>query len=205
MSKKSVSLAMMGVSAVLLAITGCAVDEPTNGDVPAIDVDAVEEAQLLTSGAWTADAHAPNGGMVSEGEPVYGSATFTGPAGNTRRLGVCILKQKKSGGNPIPCSTASTCPATPTGGFRYCTAPNGVGQKTCFERSGPPSTYCAGTPANGGAAVSAGTYYTPSVPASTGIWISYACFEGCASTDPSSSSVGLYQPGSGGNCGAYAC
>jgi hypothetical protein len=185
-----------GVFAVVAALGGCA--QPIS---PAIDDDApdtldvgTEEQQIVYSanadGMWSANA--TNGG----GDFNYQAwGAFTGPGGRTRRMGVCALKQY----NPLwptPCNTAADCAgiSVPAGGFRYCVQPNGVGAKTCFIRPGPATTYCAGTPANGGVPIAPGTIATGTYNAGPNSkWLSYACFEGCAVTDPSSSST-LRQP-----------
>lgn len=184
----------LGALGALVLVVGCAA-EP-GGDVEAMtaDEDVMEPTQLVTSNGWTADAQQPARLDLAPNVKVKGMAYFTGPTGQTRKIGVCALKQAKgSSGYPISCTTASTCPAPPAGGAKYCAAPNGVGTKTCFLRPGAASSYCAGSPANGGVPVGAGTFLTPEQPAGfgTNVWISYACFEGCAATDPSSSSAAM--------------
>lgn len=76
----------------------------------------------------------------------------------------------------------------PTGGSRYCTSENGGATKYGYYRPGPATSYCAGTPANGGVAIAPGTISKGFVYNRLTTWISYACFEGCAATDPSASS-----------------
>lgn len=166
----------------LVGMAGCAATEPADA-APQADDETLDETQSVTSGSWTATANAP---VISFGE-LYGSASFAGPAGTTRKAGVCLLKKTTT-----TCSTATDCAgvSVPTGGARYCTAPNGVGTKYCYVRNGTQGALCAGSPALGGAAVAPGTYYTPSV-SQAGTYISYACFEGCAATDPSASSSTL--------------
>jgi hypothetical protein len=156
--------------------------------------EAVEETQLITSGAWTAFAHQPG----ADDPFILGAATFTGPAGQTRRMGVCLLQAHSPS---VSCNTTADCNNAPSslpgGGFRYCTSPNGSGAKRCYFRPGSAGAYCSGTPAHG-QPIAAGTYGTPSVlPIQGKQYISYACFEGCVSTDPSSSSTmtSPYKPG----------
>jgi hypothetical protein len=175
------------------------VGDAPDDDAPPIDTDRVEGSQLVTSvnadGTWTADAQWPGG--------VYGvtaSAVFTGPAGKTRRMGVCLLRGHLTSNAYVPCNSVADCsgaPASlPAGGFRYCTAPGGAGQKYCFYRPGSALAWCDGTPANGGIPVPPGVYSKGHQAPAASPYISYACFEGCTATDPSSSSVGFaYQPG----------
>jgi hypothetical protein len=189
----------------LVVMAGCAA-QSSNGedDVPDVDdADGLEATQLIVNvnaqGTWTADAHqptttAPQGTNAS----MKGRATFTGPAGATRRMGACLLQIW--GG---ACNTVADCnnsPAgLPAGGFRYCTAPNNVGQKVCAFRPGPASSWCEGTPAlAGNPPVAPGLFDTgyKLVPVATQ-FITYACFEGCAASDPSSSSAGRSAPSCG--------
>jgi hypothetical protein len=183
--------AMMVVGVVIFA-SACA--EPPEADAPSLEDDGVEPLQTVTSvnadGTWVADASFINQTVNN----IYAGASFTGPSGKTRRMGVCALKQFQEN-NPVACATVADCNSAPSslpaGGFRYCVAPNNVGQKYCFYRPGSPASYCAGSPAQAGnPPIAPGTYYTPST-AGSGCWISYACFEGCATTDPSSSTGGL--------------
>jgi hypothetical protein len=188
----------IGMSVCAVVLVACASAEDSASEVPSLDTDAVEGQQVVTSinadGTWTADAWRP--GQETSSFPIYvrGGAHFAGPAGKTRRMGVCGLQEGKTAAQVAkPCTTASDCsdaPATlPAGGFRYCTAPEGIGQKYCYFRPGPPSTFCAGTPANGGVPIAPAYLETPSMYSpNSRKWISYACFEGCAVTDPSSSS-----------------
>ena len=86
---------------------------------------------------------------------VFGSATFTGPPGYTRRMGLCLVR--KTGTH---CDTVADCAQIPIplGGFRYCVAAKSVGRKNCWIKPGPNAKFCAGSPANGGIPVAPGTY-----------------------------------------------
>lgn len=193
------------VGAFALTTVACSTETDDGVAPEAADV-SLDGEQLVTTtnadGTWTGNAYTfetygPLGRAV-----VNAAADFTGPAGKKRKMGLCLLRMSS-----ITCTATtqaqvdSQCASItlPTGGSRYCTAPNGSGTKKCAWREGPPSTYCAGSPALAGAAVSPGTYTAPgkgnkmSVP-----YISYACFEACAVTDPSSSSAAYALPGSGG-------
>lgn len=181
-------------AAATAALAGCAT--PTDAEAPDSADDGLEAAQLVTNvnadGTWTADALAPT--MWDDTETGtgmgYGRATFTGPTGKTRKMGACLLRSYGS----TACTSVANCgsaPATlPTGGARYCTAPGGSGTKYCYYRPGTAANWCAGSPANGGTAVSPGTFTTPTQGVPYGVnFISYGCFEGCTASDPSSSSV----------------
>jgi hypothetical protein len=193
-------VSMIGAGTVLVA---CAAGEAVDSEAPGLDPNGLEESQVITSvnadGTWTANALTP----VKPGYEVSAVATFTGPPGKTRRMGVCALLRGSAGAGTT-CNTVADCSGAPAllpaGGFRYCVAPNGTGTKKCFYRPGPPAQYCTGTPAMAGnPPIAPGTFYTPST-SYTGLWISYACFEGCAATDPSSSSAMLLfgEPACGG-------
>jgi hypothetical protein len=191
-------------------VGGCAsaTEVEAEEEAPVALADGMEASAIVYSadaaGMWSAKAYGGSG----EFNMYEGQATFTGPAGATRRMGACALREYRVGGNAVACNTAADCggaPATlPAGGFRYCVAPNNVGVKTCFYRPGAPSNFCAGTPANGNVPIPAQTLYTRgSGPAGTR-WLTYACFEGCTATDPSSSSVAVPLAGCY-MCGARCC
>ena len=182
---------------VAFALAGCAV-ESTSGELPpSIADDVLEAAQIITSvvngQTWTADAKKPE--FWQDGFTDYytlrSSAVFTGPAGATRKMGVCFLQHTTKACNTVA-DCASTPATLPTGGYRYCTGANGSSSKYCAFRPGSQTDYCAGTPANGGVAIPAGTYSTDwHTVAGVNRYLSYACFEGCTATDPSSSSLTL--------------
>lgn len=192
--------------------SACAADGDLagNGDdaAPSPAGDELDTLQKITSinadGTWTASAWTPYGDTSS----AEIGATFTGPSGKTRKMGVCGLQRYGTG---VACSTVANCnnaPTTlPSGGARYCTAPNGTGQKYCYYRPGSATTYCAGSPALGGTAVAPGAYSKAGLRF-TANWqgatvISYGCFEGCTATDPSSSSTStLLSPA---DCGTTRC
>jgi hypothetical protein len=187
----------------LAAHAGCA--SPSEA-VPSIADDELAPAQIINSNGWTAEGHEPfcdfSSGLVSA------SATFTGPS--ARRMGVCLLQLTTT-----PCSSVAQCNSAPSwlppNGFRYCTAPNGVGQKYCAFRPGSQATFCAGTPATAGnPPVAPGNFYTNQVFSALGgtRYVSYACFEGCTATDPSVSSQGMmscYATHNGNSCQDYNC
>jgi hypothetical protein len=172
---------------------GCAANAADEtGDTPDVADGTLETRQVITSvnadGTWTADATGTSG----DPDNLYASATFTGPAGKTRRMGSCLLKKyQNASSTPTACTTVADCNSAPsslpTGGFRYCTNPNGSGTKYCYYRPGTAVSKCVGTPANGGTPIAPGTYQTPGWHG-TGTFLSYACFEGCVATDPSASS-----------------
>jgi hypothetical protein len=182
------------VASALALTVGCAA-EAESGSVPDVDVETLETAASITSvnanGTWVANATAPM--QVGIGS-VRAKATFTGPAGFTRAMGVCLLKMTTTACNSVA-DCASSPASLPSGGFRYCTAPNNGAQKYCAFRPGSQATYCGGTPALppvGGLPqkVAPGTYQTATAGVSPAVdYVSYACFEGCTATDPSVSST----------------
>lgn len=198
----------MLASALVFAAFGCAA--PGAEDAPSTE-DGLEPSQLVTSGSWTAYAQ----GYSSEMGDAFGAyATFTGPANTSRKVGTCALRQYLNSSVPVTCTTAADCGSAPsslpTGGARYCTAPDGVGTKKCFYRPGSATSYCAGSPALGGAAMTADSsgyvWLDKTVSAASNTrWISYACFEGCAATDPSSSSTVVVQPSCKWVGGVWIC
>jgi hypothetical protein len=195
MTKKTWLVSIVAVGAMLV---GCASE--SEGQAPEVEIDLAAEDAIITSvnaqGTWTAEAHAP-GAATSSGiyADVWARATFTGPAGATRRMGACLLELSTT-----PCTTTAGCNAPPAGGFTYCAAPNNTGQKYCAYRRGPASTWCTGTPAlAGNPPIAPGYRETGWLSVYTSRkYISYACFEGCSATDPSVSSGRLSPPACGG-------
>jgi hypothetical protein len=192
----------------VMTIWGCATAAPIE-EAPNVTAETTVERQLIyntnADGTWSADAHEP---WVSGMHPmISGGATFAylgGKPGVTRRMGVCLLTRFE----PLTgCSDASDCNnapgSLPPGGFRYCASANGFSRKYCYYRPGPPSAYCAGTPAIPGTPpIAAGTFLSHADVTVGTTWISYACFEGCTATDPSSSSLAkVVQP----TCGDQEC
>lgn len=180
-----VAAAAAAAGACILA-AGCssrAEDGPLAGRVRSDALTTEAVVSCNSDGCWTAEAQHPVGRTAfTTSYRVRGGATFTGPAGATRRMGVCLLRQHE----PVtPCATIADCgnaPATlPPGGSRYCVAPDGTEQKSCFYR-GSSADYCAGTPADPNRApIAPGTYLTPALTQETGAtWLSLACIEGCA-------------------------
>jgi hypothetical protein len=177
-------------------LLGVACAAPSEIEPLPVDDARLEERAPVTSGAWTATATASRRLVGDhEGVEAFGTfgATFAGPAGSTRAMGACRLVQYTTVTHaPVACNTVADCSAAPstlpTGGFRYCTNANNTGQKYCFYRPGAPSAHCLGTPATGGP-IAPGSYAMSEISLAQGsAWISYACFEGCSVTDPSSSS-----------------
>lgn len=186
-TKMTMMVAAMG--AALTAFAGCAADQGV--DAPAAEDDALEAQASITNNGFTATSEIPSTPRINN-VPSYGDlwsrATFTGPS--NRRMGVCMLQMTGT-----PCTTTAQCGSSPSslpsGGFRYCTNPDNSGQKYCAFRPGSPTAFCAGTPAQGGVVVAPGTYTTPRRTVSPGVdYVSYACFEGCATSDPAVSSAG---------------
>lgn len=189
--------------AMMLGAVACSGSEPTSTDGSDVDLDTVAPNQTITSvnadGTWTANATCSISQLTCK--PSFSwegtaAASFTGPTGKTRKMGVCaLLKSKTSAGAYKSCTTVADCstaPASlPSGGSRYCTAPNGTGTKYCFHRPGPATSFCAGSPALSGNPAVAPGYYSVALddPTPSETWISYGCFEGCSATDPSSSSA----------------
>jgi hypothetical protein len=173
------------------SLVGCASSATDEDLAPAGDLDGLESRASITSvnaaGTWVASAEPPAIADEPTWKAIAARATFTGPA-TTRRMGVCLLRKTNT-----PCNTVADCgnaPASlPAGGFKYCTNVDNVGQKYCSYRPGPATTFCAGTPANGNVPIPPGTYQAPWGWDAVASYVSYACFEGCAATDPSVSSA----------------
>jgi hypothetical protein len=169
-------------------VVGCAAAEAPAPSDEALDAEeTIGEQQIVYSNGWSANAIAPDAWGGAGGSYAIASVSLTGSG--TRRAGVCLLQKTTTA-----CNTAADCNGIPVnaGGFRYCTAPNNTGTKYCYIRNGTNAAWCGGTPANG-ALVAPGTVNTPAVRISKlNTFISYACFEGCAVTDPSSSSPSIY-------------
>jgi hypothetical protein len=182
---------VLGLSG-LVAMSGCA-SALSEDERAAAVTGAADEQQIIyntnADGTWSADAQKPQFDEL-DFYTMRARGTFTGPAGKTRKMGVCLLKHTTT-----PCTTVADCsssPATlPTGGFRYCTGANG-GPKYCAFRPGTQGDLCGGSPGLGGVAVAPG-YYESGWYFSSGNaqFLSYACFEGCSASDPSSSSMTL--------------
>lgn len=190
----------LGVSA-LMAVAGCATED-VSAQAPEVDGDTLGEEAMVSSqnaaGWWYATAHEP---WSPEFNTVVGRASFDGPQGVTRRMGVCLLQMTNTPCTGIPVGSETKqqainreCAASPshvpTGGFRYCAKADGESQKRCAVRPGSPANFCAGTPALGGAQVYVGYKSTPVRGMSLNVqYVSDACFEGCTATDPSVSSA----------------
>lgn len=181
--------------------TACTTDLADEAPSPTDDA-ALDTAAWVYStnadGTWGAKAGAPVNNLY--GNQVRGAATFTGPSGKTRKMGACILRQGLLNDAVVPCAGGTQAQVDAqcaglnvgTGGNRYCTQADGSGsgQKYCFVRPGTQTQYCGGSPALSGQAIAPGTVTTPWVGTTTNsYWLTYACFEGCSATDPSSSSA----------------
>lgn len=188
----------------LVMLTACG--DAAEGLAPEVGGDALEVQQTVNStnanGTWSATASF----VYSSG---YKARTvFTGPTGKTRAMGLCALKLYNET-SPVACTTTANCTSAPTslptGGARYCIAPENSGQKYCYYRPGGPTTYCAGSPALGGTPVGPGTYTVPTASPS-GAWASYGCFEGCVSVVGSSTVMPLsaWTDGYSGNASSFA-
>jgi hypothetical protein len=194
---RSIKLVGVSILGVLLGVVGCAADhrDPEATDVaPAAEEDGVEQQAAMTYGGFTMNALTPTFTLAMSWPATFWNVTasmqVTGGAG-AQRMGVCLLTlARNSSWSPVTCSTVADCGsvAVPTGGFKYCTNINNVGQKYCFVRQGAQTSYCAGSPANGGLPIGNGTYTTGPIFQAPNSWISYACVNGCATTDPSVSS-----------------
>jgi hypothetical protein len=172
----------------LPGIVACTAPTTEQEEAPVVETNGAEEQQIITFQGWTAEALKP---VEVSDDPVRirAQAKFVGTG--VKPAGVCALRQfTKAGGVTTPCTTVADCASSPTnletGGYRYCTSANGGASKTCYYRPGTQQRYCAGTPATG-TPIGPGTYQT-SLAGGPGRWISYACFAGCATSDPSSSS-----------------
>jgi hypothetical protein len=193
-ARRCAGLAIAFCGGLTAPLAGCAltVDGPSASDRTAETFDRLDARQPVTSsnddGIWTALTSAAGGkGSVS------GRVAFTGPAGKTRGMGMCLLQQYRSPEGQVACNTADDCDAAPAvvpaGGHRYCLAPNNNGPRTCHVRPGDRETYCIGSPALGLARIEPGTYSLDvAAPAGTQ-WVAIACFEGCAETAPSISAT----------------
>lgn len=209
-----------GIIPAFLVLAGCAAEpETTDATAPDVADTAVEVQQSVGWGSFTMSAARPTG----SGSNVQGSFTVTGSG--TALMGACLLNQVWVGDiwstSNVNCSSASECTGyipSGSGGSAYCAAAQNSGQKTCWVRPGSQAGYCAGSPANGGSAIGAGTYYTPAVAAwgayqssacgldmtynfvctNWAVWMTYGCFNGCTgnggapTTASQSSLLGAY-------------
>jgi hypothetical protein len=192
---------VVGAGAWMLASCSARAGEDTTIDGVDTRTLAIEETETrgvesqggVTScnadGCWTAKALRPVApSAFAASYRVYGRASFVGPEGHRRRMGVCLLQQYVPA---TACTTVADCANAPTvlppGGFRYCAAPGHGDDKSCFYRPGSPPNFCAGTPADPDRnPIAPGIYKTPAwTTSSSATWISYACFEGCAVVEPS--------------------
>jgi hypothetical protein len=192
------TLGVASVVALVALASGCAATTDPSAPTDVADGE-LDSKQIVYStnadGTWSENAATP---QLNVWNSVRAYATFTGPTGKVRKMGVCTLRLTDTACSGLdsvdpvtgyggPCASLYLAP----GGYRYCTAPNGSGQKYCALRDGDQSVYCGGSPSYADHhAIAPGTYYAPYHEAeSLTSYISYACFEGCSATDPSSSSA----------------
>lgn len=148
--------------------------------LPALDpVNAYSEiASANIDGIWTAKASAIGGDKT-----ISGLVKFTGPAGKTRQMGMCLVQRHGSEADAVACDTVDDCGSAPAelpaGGSRYCLAPTGTGQKFCHYRPGQSEDYCAASPALDLAPVAPGFYRVDAAAAPGTQWHAIACFNIC--------------------------
>ena len=134
-------------------------------------------------GIWVARAS-----TLAKNRSVRGLITFTGPAGNTRQMGMCLVQRFGSGSGSVACETEDDCESAPRllppGGSRYCLAPNGDSGRSCYFLPGERSRYCAGSPALDHAKIAPGSYSVDAAAAPGTQWLSIACFNACAHLPP---------------------
>jgi hypothetical protein len=192
--KNALYAVVVGMIAVGTACSAAPLDDAEA--TPEATLDGLDPEAAITVNGFTLDAQIPVKWIYCSGAvcvPKYSASMVISGGSGAQRMGVCLLQVAQNGsGQTIPCSTVNDCGAVgvPAGGFRYCSNPNNSGQKYCMVRPGSQSTYCAGSPANGGVPVGNGTYATPwQIQPTTHQYVSYACLNGCTTSDPSVSSA----------------
>ena len=153
----------------------------------ALVIDKVDGRSAIASanidGIWTAKSLA-----IAGNGTVRGLVTFTGPAGKTRQMGMCLVQRYEPNKEAIGCSDVNDCNSAPrllpAGGSRYCVATGGMGQKYCYYRPGPRESYCAASPAMDLTRVAPGTYRIDSAAAPETHWLALTCFNMCAAIPP---------------------
>ena len=153
-----------------LWLAGCRGTEPAPGT-----------RSTNADGDWTANPQ-----VTAAAGSVTGSVTFTGPRNATRMMGMCLARRAEIDSEPVACETGSDCdaapPDLPSGGSRYCAAPQGGGPQLCHYRPGGVSDYCVGSARFSRMPVAPGVYeLTVAAPAGSH-WLAMACFEACART-----------------------
>lgn len=161
---------------VLELITSCALDvrevAPTH---------AAALSERMRDGEWSVVVSVlPGAGTVT------GIATFDGPSGQTRRMGICLVQRYTSPDGGIACNAPADCDSIstslPAGARPYCL--DASPQSACHFRPGGPQTYCAGSPALGLSAIAPGTYQVEVAAPAGSEWRAVACFEGCVALPP---------------------
>ena len=140
----------------------------------------------MQDGEWSVSVSA-----VAAAGKVAGVATFVGPAGKTRRMGMCLVQHYLSATGGVACHTPDDCQAIsaslPPGAHLYCLGSALDGPSHCHFRPGTPQTYCAGSPAQGLSPIAPGTYRVEAAAVAGSEWRAMACFEGCAALPPAAS------------------
>ena len=137
----------------------------------------------MHDGEWSVSAAA-----IAGAGKVTGMATFEGPAGQTRRMGMCLVQRYTSPEGAVACSTLADCDpvsaALPPGSHLYCVRSKFDGSSYCHFRPDRPEAYCAGSPALELSPVAPGTYRVEVAAPAGSEWHAMACFEGCAALPP---------------------
>jgi hypothetical protein len=140
-------------------------------------------ASANIDGIWTMKASMRGGAGTASG-----LVEFSGPAGKTRQMGMCIVRRHQSDTGSVPCDTVDDCASAPAvlpeGGRRYCLAPASRGAKFCHYRPGQPEQNCAGSPALDFARIPPGAYRVDRAAAPGSQWLTLACFNVCVALPP---------------------
>src|SRR4051812_34806060 len=95
--RTSHSAVIVAAAAAFLIASGCS-SRADDAIGESVESSALEAEEAVTScnadGCWTAEAQHPVGrSTFTTSYNVHGGATFTGPDGSRRRMGVCLLQQ----------------------------------------------------------------------------------------------------------------
>ena len=171
-----VALSICGIE----LITGCASDHREVADGSGVPNDRLQDGQ------WSVFVTA----SAAKGS-VTGVATFDGPAGQTRRMGICLVRRHVSAAGGAACLTADDCDSLssslPPGAHLYCLRPAPPEAGHCHYRPGPPQAFCAGSPAQALSPIPPGTYRVEVMAPAGSEWRATACFEGCSALPPATS------------------
>ena len=139
---------------------------------------SLEEPRGELAGEWTA-APAVIGGQGT----ITGLVTFTGPPGQMRQMGMCLVQRYGPDSSSVLCETIDDCDTAPidlpAGASRYCVAPGNAGPKYCYFRPGRMADYCTASPALDRIRVAPGTYRVERPAVSGSQWLALSCFEAC--------------------------